>query len=566
MSVSLLTSDWATYGSGPWWVENNVWGNGSLINGVDYTQSITINNSTFPNGTLLSWSWPSTPGPSGVYAFPEIIYGSTPYVTNSAVPSTQVANFANLSTSYSITLSGNTNNYDTIFDLWLTSKPNGGPSTIQYEIIINAHMDWAPSYAPAFTINDSTLHNANVYLFTGSWTRIDVMPQSDILSGTINISDIIKNLIWDGVITGQEYLSGAEFGAEPATGSGSLLVNNLSYQWSGTPTIEGTAGNDTFNIASPGGNHVEGNGGIDTVVYSGLYSQFQIKSSGSELLVMENNNISTLDLLDGVTYIKFSDGTYDAATSIFTPTNSNIITYSASNTNLTVTDSNDTVIVSGSNDAVNLTGGSDVVQLSGNNDSLTIAGSGNSISVTGSNDSVVLSTGADTVTFSGSGTVNATIGSGATLNLIDSLTGSGSDTLALTGNSGTANLTHLAHFSGFSGVSLSGSSDTLTLTNDNLTVTRLSGSGDTISLGTGIDTVAYTSVNQSTHSSQDTIIGFNTSQDMIDFSAISGLNSNTQPITINFLTSTPKDIAGHTIDVVTSGGNMVVYANATGLQ
>ena len=58
---------------------------------------------------------------------------------------------------------------------------------------------------------------------------------------------------------------------------------------------------------------------MDTVVYNGIYSEFQIKSSGSETLVTENNNISTLDYLEGVTYIQFSDGTYDTVTSTFAP-------------------------------------------------------------------------------------------------------------------------------------------------------------------------------------------------------------------------------------------------------
>ena len=241
------------------------------------------------------------------------------------------------------------------------------------------------------------------------------------------------------------------------------------------------------------------------------------------------------------------------------------VTHSTNNTTLTPTVTNGTVILSGSNDTVTLTGGSNAIQLSGSNDSLMITGSGNSVNVTGLNDSLS-ATGAVTVTFSGSGTVNATIGTGSTINLADNLTGSGNDTLALTWNSGTLNLNQLAHFSGFSGISLSGNNDTLTLTNANLTVTRLSGSGDVIKLGTGIDTVVYTNVNQSTHSSHDTITGFKASQDNIDFSAISGLNGNVQHVAINFLTSTPNNIAGHTIDVVTSGGNTVVYANASGLS
>ena len=84
-------------------------------------------------------------------------------------------------------------------------------------------------------------------------------------------------------------------------------------------------GDNTYSVATPGGNDVVENGGVDTVVYNGLYSEFQIKSSGSETLVTENNNISTLDYLEGVTYIKFSDGTYDTVTSpTFTPASQDI--------------------------------------------------------------------------------------------------------------------------------------------------------------------------------------------------------------------------------------------------
>jgi hypothetical protein len=164
-----------------------------------------------------------------------------------------------------------------------------------------------------------------------------------------------------------------------------------------------------------------GNFSRSPVVYNGSHSQFQIKSSGSEILVTENNNISTLDVLDGATYIKFSDGTFNTVTSTFTPTSTittpTIVSYSANNTSLTITDTNDTVILSGSHDTVNLTGDSNTVRLSGSNDNLIITGSGNSVNVTGSHD-LVSATGV--VTFGGSGTVGATVGSGSTLNIADS--------------------------------------------------------------------------------------------------------------------------------------------------
>ena len=90
------------------------------------------------------------------------------------------------------------------------------------------------------------------------------------------------------------------------------------------------------------------------------------------------------------------------------------------------------------------------------------------------------------------------------------------------------------------------------------------GGADTLTGGLGNETFVYTALANSTPATPDLITDFSHGADKIDFSAISGLNSNTQPVAINFLTSAPSNIAGHTIDVVTSGGNTVVYANASG--
>ena len=316
MSTTVITPNNPQYSTtGPWSAYAGAWAAGSLTYGINYTQSITLNNAAFPNGTLFAWSFPLYGGPFGVWSYPCIVYGSTPELINSAVPSTQVANFVNLSTSYSAALTVNSGQLDTIFDIWLTSQPYGGVSTVKYELEIVPQTDW--QYSPlTYTLTDSTLDNAAVYVAPG---KIVVVPSSEMLTGTISISDILKSLIWNGVITGQEYISGIEFGPEPGSGSGSLSISSLNYQWNGTQTVEETAGNNTFKITTPGGNDVVGNGGLDTAIYSGLYSQFQIKTSGSETLVTQNNNISTLDYLQDVIFIKFSDGVYNTVTATFTP-------------------------------------------------------------------------------------------------------------------------------------------------------------------------------------------------------------------------------------------------------
>ena len=386
MPTTVLTSNWAEYFSGPWIAYNNVWGAGGLVNGVDFTQTITIDEATFPDGTVLSWSWPSA---YKYYAYPEIIYGSAPGLINPDGPqSAQTADFTSLSTSYSITLSGNTNNYDVIFDLWFTPTKNGAQDTADYELMVVAYAPpgWGPgSYEKAaYTLTDSTVTDASVYLNSKSsggdtWTAITVMLPSNMLSGTISISDIIKSLIWNGVITGQDYLPGVQFGAEPQGGSGSVLINTLSYNWAANPTVTLAAGDNTYSIATPGGNNIFGNGGTDTVVYQGAYSQYQIKQSGTETLVQESGNSSTLDVLTGIAFVQFSNGTYDVATSTFasdaTPTVSSLVE-SPSSGDLDAGKMITLTLGMSENVTVNTTGGSPTLTLNDGGTATYVSGSG----------------------------------------------------------------------------------------------------------------------------------------------------------------------------------------------
>ena len=362
-SVILTPSQPQSSSSGPWSAYAGAWAASSLTYGVDYTQSITFDNTAFPNGTLISWSFPLYGGPFGVWSYPCIVFGSTPELTNAAVLSLQVANLTNLSVSYSTTLAVNSGQLDTIFDIWLTSKPYGGMSTATYELEIIPQTEWRYG-GYAYTFSDLTLQNANVYVNANwggnPWTNIVVEPSTEMLTGTINISDILKNLIWNGVITGQEYISGVEFGPEPGSGAGSLLISSMSYQWTGSSTVRLPTGNNIFQIGAPGGNDIVGNGAIDTVVYSAAFSRFQIKELGTEVLVIENGDISTLDYLDGVTFVQFSDGLYNTTNSTFTITTPEVIqtdTGAFGPTSLTSLGSNYLLLHAGTGNGVELTYG-----------------------------------------------------------------------------------------------------------------------------------------------------------------------------------------------------------------
>ena len=97
--------------------------------------------------------------------YPCIIYGSTPELINPAVQSTQVANFASLSTSYSITISGDQSGFDTIFDMWLTSQPNGAKS--KYELEIVAHQNGIPCLGKS--LHPERLNTAECHRVCGAW-------------------------------------------------------------------------------------------------------------------------------------------------------------------------------------------------------------------------------------------------------------------------------------------------------------------------------------------------------------------------------------------------------------
>jgi len=298
-----------------YYVSNNAWGAGKLVNGVDYSTSVTFDPEKFQSGTHFSWTFPRSVG--GVYAYPHIDYDAQA----AGVSSTQAANIGILSANYHVNLSNMTGS-TVAFDIWFNHQPSGSWETTSVELLIEVHPTSPgkpnlPFFLTGSGFAGATVHVSDMSAAGANWKFIDVKMPADMMSGTLSISEIIKELIWHGVLAGQEYIASLQFGSEVQGGSGSLQINSLSYDWTANPTLVGSAGNDTFSMRNGGGNHVVGNGGVDTVVYAAPYSSYQMKSVGSGILVINSNKISTLDELLGITSIEFSDGSYNTATGSF---------------------------------------------------------------------------------------------------------------------------------------------------------------------------------------------------------------------------------------------------------
>jgi hypothetical protein len=150
----------------------------------------------------------------------------------------------------------------------------------------------------------------------------------DILSGTTDIATVIKRLIWEGYYSGQEYADAVMFGSEVAGGTGNLTINSYDLRWNFVPSATVEPGANYFSPAGMGGNNITGSGGgTDTVVYGDVRASYQIKTwagigngfvapANTETLIVHNSDFSTLDIMQLVRFIKFSDCTYNVVTGV----------------------------------------------------------------------------------------------------------------------------------------------------------------------------------------------------------------------------------------------------------
>jgi hypothetical protein len=62
-------------------------------------------------------------------------------------------------------------------------------------------------------------------------TGIGLNVPDPLYSGTMDFKALFADLISHSVVTGNEYLGGIEFGAEPSNGAGGMTVNSYAVTW-----------------------------------------------------------------------------------------------------------------------------------------------------------------------------------------------------------------------------------------------------------------------------------------------------------------------------------------------
>jgi hypothetical protein len=254
--------------AGPYWAMNSTWNSNGLVNGTDFTQSLTMDNPNSPNiDTTITWNWPNTPAGYNVYSMPGVFYGTYGGFTapTQNITAEQIDNIKTLTLSANITMSGQTDQYDTIYDMYLTSKPDGGDSTATHEIEVITH---TPSYYQQYiaTLPQQHFTDPNGMQWTiaeapGSNPPIVLLVPSDfrdLTNTTIDFKALLQAAVSHGVISGNEYFDGLGFGNEPREGSGSMTIHSLSVNYDGDTTHNASPPTPVGGQTSSGGQSSSG--------------------------------------------------------------------------------------------------------------------------------------------------------------------------------------------------------------------------------------------------------------------------------------------------------------------
>lgn len=219
-----------------WYIQNNIWDTSILDLG--YVLNGTYDAANPTSGLKYSWNFGSLPadGYYWVHAFPNVGFGQDAWSTS--LPSEakpfplSIANLSKFQVNYNVAFGGVTDGYNVAFEMYLTSSPGGGARSITNEVMVWVHDGgWDPAGAPVGSFSDANysgqIYSYPVYESGLHFTYTAVLTNADDPSGTIDIKAIMQKLKTIGIISGNEYISNIQLGAEVAAGSGSLTINKL---------------------------------------------------------------------------------------------------------------------------------------------------------------------------------------------------------------------------------------------------------------------------------------------------------------------------------------------------
>ena len=315
MAFRSITDKNASFRQGEYRLVNNIWNSGDLEIGADYTQSIAFNTNHVTRDVTFRWDFGSHVSDT-IFSYPSIAAGYDPWSgVGSKKLVTKISSLRNLDIDFDVSIGGNVDKFNVAFDIWLTGKAAGGARSITTEVMVWLH---GGKLSPAGKVVDSYSdgdYSATVRTAGGfgdssggsdvKWRYIALDARKDMLDGTIDMDGIFRFLVNAGLVSGDDFIYGFEFGSEVSGGHGRLKVGHIGYQFSrydvtmkadrlvgtGQDDVIGGRGGADLIVGGRGDDVLSGDGGQDRLVGGRGYDSFVFKSpqTGSHDRVLDFN-------------------------------------------------------------------------------------------------------------------------------------------------------------------------------------------------------------------------------------------------------------------------------------
>jgi Ca2+-binding RTX toxin-like protein len=310
-----LTDDNESVTDGTYTLVNNTWNVEPMVNGVDFTQTVTYDPANLIHGTRFDWSYGRDD--SRIVAYPSLVLGYSPWGDSDLkVVETRISDLRDLDLTHDTTIRGQTQNFNLAYDLWLTNAPDASYQNITTELMIWVHSGGFPLPDVADATYDAGGFTANVYVREGfsaldiTWRYVAVVLTEQRLAGTIDLDGLLRFLSAEGIVSASDYVTGIEFGAEVNRGTGALIINDFDFSISrytittgddrllGTAqddVIDALAGRDTL-IGGTGDDILTGGRGFDRLTGGTGADRFVFTASGRDCIT--DFNASQGDRID----------------------------------------------------------------------------------------------------------------------------------------------------------------------------------------------------------------------------------------------------------------------------
>ncbi|MBT3608368.1 MAG: T9SS type A sorting domain-containing protein [Candidatus Marinimicrobia bacterium] len=223
---------WAQETLGPYIIENNIWGQGSINN---YTQCIYI---TEDSSFGWNWDWPNQG--YNVKAYPEVIYGKKPWSSQSTHPSlpVKIGDVESFVVDFDLTMSGS-GSYNLAFEFWVTSDSMSMEDEITTEVMIWTDQNIIEPAGTQIAIPffDGYYYNLYQEIFDG-WTYFAFVSDTPQHQGTLNVYNFLSYMVALGLLDQDEYIGSFEMGNEVVYGTGSTDIHEFSVSINDNLKIE----------------------------------------------------------------------------------------------------------------------------------------------------------------------------------------------------------------------------------------------------------------------------------------------------------------------------------------